>query len=244
MNLVKLSVIVPAFNEEKLIGRCLNSIQMSLSASAREGLDTELIVVDNNSTDRTAEIARAAGARVVFEPVNQISRARNAGGNAASGDWLLFVDADSFPDAPLMREIIGVLSDEGVVGCGSKVRMAPLPFWGRLLLETWHAISVTCKWAAGSLVLCRAEAFGEIGGFSEKLYATEEIDFSIRLKRWGRKRGQKLKILRDNPLETSPRKMEMYSAFDVLKLFFKSILHPRATFQNPDDLDLWYDGKR
>jgi len=53
-----------------------------------------VIVVDNNSTDRTGELARAV-ARRRFEPINQISRARNAGGRHASGDWLLFVDADS-----------------------------------------------------------------------------------------------------------------------------------------------------
>src|SRR5260221_6675890 len=91
---MKLSVIVPAFNEEKRIVACVRSIHAALAANASLMLETEVIVADNNSTDATAELARQEGARVEFEPINQISRARNAGARVASGDWLLFVDAD------------------------------------------------------------------------------------------------------------------------------------------------------
>jgi glycosyltransferase involved in cell wall biosynthesis len=89
---LKLSVVVPAFNEEKLLAATLRHIRAGLHGFDQNGWATELVVCDNNSTDRTARVARSAGARVVFEPVNQISRARNAGAAAAVGDWLLFVD--------------------------------------------------------------------------------------------------------------------------------------------------------
>ena len=89
---LKLSIVVPAFNEERLLPGTLDSINAAAQAFDAAG-GWELIVCDNNSTDRTAEIARAAGARVVFEPHNQISRARNTGAAAATGEWLLFVDA-------------------------------------------------------------------------------------------------------------------------------------------------------
>ena len=75
----KVSIVVPAFNEERLLPGSLASIQAASVAFGDAGWQTELIVCDNNSTDRTAEIAAAAGARVVFEPINQIGRARNAG---------------------------------------------------------------------------------------------------------------------------------------------------------------------
>ena len=77
-------------------------MKSAAGAFVRRGWGVELIVCDNNSTDRTAEIARNAGARVVFEPVNQIARARNRGAAAATGDWLIFVDADSHPSAGLV----------------------------------------------------------------------------------------------------------------------------------------------
>src|ERR1035441_10072378 len=88
---LKISIIVPAFNEERLLGESLAQIKSAAHAFAQHGWDFELIVCDNNSTDRTAEIARAAGATVVFEPVNQIARARNSGAAAATGDWLVFL---------------------------------------------------------------------------------------------------------------------------------------------------------
>ncbi|MFA6317176.1 MAG: glycosyltransferase, partial [Elusimicrobiota bacterium] len=95
---MKLSIVIPAFNEEKLLASCLRSVQAALATGLRPGWASEVVVCDNNSTDKTPEIARAEGAQVVFEPHNQISRARNTGAKAASGDWLLFIDADSILD--------------------------------------------------------------------------------------------------------------------------------------------------
>ena len=101
---VKISIIVPAFNEAKRISSCIQSIRAA--ANLQPGDETELIVVDNNSRDSTAEIAAREGARVVFEPNNQISRARNAGARAATGDWLLFIDADSQLNAGSFRGVL------------------------------------------------------------------------------------------------------------------------------------------
>ena len=80
---IDLSVIVPAFNEEKLITHSLRAIKTALGEFTRRGWETQLVVCDNNSTDRTSELARAEGAVVVFEPVNQIARARNRGATVA-----------------------------------------------------------------------------------------------------------------------------------------------------------------
>src|SRR5262249_47122877 len=81
----------------------------------------ELVVCDNNSTDRTAGIARAAGAKVVFEPHNQISRARNRGASAASGEWLVFIDADSTPGRGLFEELREAIDGGGALGGGSEI---------------------------------------------------------------------------------------------------------------------------
>ncbi|MBC8003033.1 MAG: glycosyltransferase, partial [Opitutaceae bacterium] len=102
---MKISVIVPAFNEEKLLAESLLSMKMAMKAFQTREWDTELVVCDNNSKDGTAEIARSAGAIVVFEPVNQIARARNCGAAVATGDWFVFVDADSRPTAELFNAV-------------------------------------------------------------------------------------------------------------------------------------------
>src|SRR5258708_38263432 len=94
---MKISVVVPAFNEERLLPGSLSGIRAAMGGFARLGWESELIVCDNNSTDRTAEIAKGAGAQVVFEPVNQSGRARNTGAARAAGGWSFFVGAPSHP---------------------------------------------------------------------------------------------------------------------------------------------------
>ena len=102
---MKISIIVPAFNEEKLIPETLRRILTATAAFSNRGWASEVIVCNNNSSDRTAELARVAGVRVVFEPINQIARARNTGAAAATGDWLLFIDADSHPEPELFADV-------------------------------------------------------------------------------------------------------------------------------------------
>ena len=147
---MKISVVVPAYNEEKLIGAS------PWRPSARRwprfrsaGWETELIVCDNNSTDRTADLARAQGATVVFEPINQIGRARNKGAEAATGDWLVFVDADSHPSRELFADVAGAIVTGKYLFGGSTVKMdAHYPI-ANALVNLWNGISRVRKWAAG-----------------------------------------------------------------------------------------------
>jgi glycosyltransferase involved in cell wall biosynthesis len=168
---MKISVIVPAFNEEKMIGRSLGTIREASTAFSELGWESELIVCDNNSTDRTAETARAAGATVVFEPVNQISRARNKGASAASGEWLVFVDADSFPGRELFADVAATIQGGECLGGGVTVELDAARGWLKWVTSTWNLLSRIKHWAAGSFVFCEAKAFRALGGFSEELYA-------------------------------------------------------------------------
>lgn len=172
MEAMKISVIVPAFNEEKLISSTLASIRTAAAVFAARGWAWEIVVCDNNSTDRTGELARAAGARVVFEPKNQIARARNAGAAVAAGQWLLFVDADSRPSPELFTEMAGAMEEGFWLGGGCTVRLDERHLLADLCVAVWNGVSRLCRWAAGSFVLCEATAFGAIGGFNETLYAS------------------------------------------------------------------------
>ena len=97
---VDYSIVVPAYNEAELLPRTLTALRRVLDAIPH--LRGEIVVANNNSTDRTAAVAAAHGARVVFEPINQISRARNCGAAAALGRYLIFVDADTIASPELV----------------------------------------------------------------------------------------------------------------------------------------------
>jgi len=241
---MKLSVIIPAYNEEKLIAYCLENLAVALASVTDPVFESELIVVDNNSTDRTAEIAKKAGAAVVFEPINQIARARNRGTEAAAGEWLLFVDADTWPGVAVLRNLRAVIERGGAVGGGSTMRIDSIPRAARILEMLWNFISPRFGWAAGGFFFCRADAFHELGGFSGELFASEEIDFSRRLGRWGRARGLHFVILKGSPVLSSGRKAKIYSGREMLVHTWRMFRNPRKALRSREDCKIWYDGRR
>jgi glycosyltransferase involved in cell wall biosynthesis len=241
---MKISVVVPAFNEERLLAASLRRLQEAMSVFARRGWASELIVCDNNSTDRTAEIARAAGAEVVFEPVNQISRARNTGAAHAKGDWLIFVDADSYPSPALCEDVAREIQHGGCLAGGSTVQIESDRRVIQSLAFLWNALGRINKWGAGAFVFCEAAAFRQLGGFSQELYAAEEIDLFRRLKRLARREGRTIAILHRHPLATSGRKARLYTAREMLRFILKTVATGGRTLRNPRECFSWYDGRR
>ena len=241
---MKISVIVPAFNEERGLAASLASIRHAMTALDERGWSSELIVCDNNSTDRTAAIAAAAGATVVFEAINQISRARNAGAARATGDWLVFVDADSHPSRELFADLARVIEEGRCLAGGSTVRLDTRRCRGQSCGRWLEHISRSLRWAAGSFVFCEASAFRELGGFSLELYAAEEIDLSRRLKRLARRRGRTVVILRHHPILTSGRKARLYTPREALTFMLKTIVQRGRTLRSARECYQWYDGRR
>lgn len=241
---MKISVVVPAYNEEKLLPASLRAMNAARAAFHERGWDSELIVCNNNSTDRTREVAEAEGAKVVFEPVNQISRARNCGAAAASGEWLLFIDADSQPPKELFADVVEAIATGKYLAGGATVRLdAWFPgMWTFVML--WNLTSRLKKWCAGSFIFCETEAFRAIGGFSKELFVSEELDLSERLKACARQRGKRLTILHRHPLVTSARKVKLYGHRAHLKFLWRMILGRGRTFKQREECAIWYDGKR
>jgi glycosyltransferase involved in cell wall biosynthesis len=241
---MRISVIVPAFNEERLLGESLRQIQAATAAFTRRGWDTELIVCDNNSTDTTAAVARAAGATVVFEPVNQIGRARNRGAEAATGDWLIFVDADTHPSAALFDDVAAQIESGRCLAGGSTIRLEGEYLAGNAITNLWNIVSRVLHWAAGSFIFCETAAFRKIGGFDTNLFVSEEIELSKRLKKLARTERKHIVILHRHPIVTSARKLRLYTAREHFVFMTKSILRPRKTITNREECHPWYDGRR
>jgi glycosyltransferase involved in cell wall biosynthesis len=233
-----ISILIPAFNEQDLIAGTIESVHRSFADIG--AYSYEIVVCDNNSTDRTAEIARAARAQVVFEPHNQIARARNTAAKAALGQWFIFLDADTLLNPATLRATIAAL-ESGRTGAGGSVvrlgsdRLGPGP---RMLLRTWNTVSRILKLAAGSYVFCLRDAWAATGGFDEGLYVSEEIWFSRELKRWCRAQGRTFTILTAAPITTSARKLHWYSPWQLWQQFAVFLIP--GTWRNREKCATWY----
>lgn len=221
------SIIIPAYNEAEELPATLHAIRAAMEAVTVSG---ECIVVDNNSDDATAEVARTHGAdRVVHEPVNQIARARNAGAAKSRGRYLVFIDADTRIQPELLAEALRLLETGGHVGGGSVVRFeGEVSAVGRFCIGLWERISKLTRIAAGSFLFCTREAFDTVGGYDEALYASEEVRFSRQVKKWGKSRDQRFAILDLAPVMTSARKLQWYSGIQILGWVALMVILPLA----------------
>ncbi len=225
---MSISIIIPAWNEEALIAQTLQNI-----IKASEGLPiTEIIVVDNNSSDATANIAKQNGATIVFEKHNQISKARNTGAEYAIGQYLFFIDADTLPSAEILNAGFECLKNNSIC-VGAVVSFDQnIDYTGKFLALLWNKISCKFKLAAGSFLLCCSEDFKKVGGFPLKVYAGEEILLSKKLKQLGLQTSRNFTILQDKHIITSSRKFNNLGYLScllqtVIILIFPFVLRSR-----------------
>ncbi len=220
------SVIIPAYNEATELPATMKAVREAMHEQFVPG---EIIVVDNNSSDHTAGVARAHGAnRVVFESVNQISRARNAGAAVARGLYFVFVDADTRIDAALLTRSLELLETDHVGG-GAVIHFeGPIGAVGKLGISLWERISKMTRIAAGSYLFCTRSAFDAVGGFDERLYASEEVRLSRLIKKWGKSCDLRFSIIESPPARTSARKLKWYSGPQVLGWVALMVFFPLA----------------
>lgn len=220
------TLVIPAYNEEVWLPKCLEAVGQAMVQEKRPG---EVIVVDNNSTDATGRLARELGTRVVFEPVNQISRARNTGAAAAKGRYLIFLDADTLLPPALLKATLDALESGSCCGGGSLLSFdRNNNLLGNVLARIFSHLSERYHLAPGGYFFCTREAFEALGGFSLKLYASEEIRLSRQMKKWGKKQGQEFRILKENPVLTSARKLDQMGL--IVFTLVVGILFPFAVY--------------
>ena len=213
---MKVSIIIPAYNEESYLPATLESIDAALPDAS---VETEIIVVDNESTDRTREIAEKFGAQVVMETVHNIARVRNAGAKAASGDVLIFIDADTLVPRPLIQKISAVMEDERCFGGAVAVDYGAFRRkWMKWYMLGWKFWGKFFNMKLGAAQFCRKSIFERLGGYDESIYMGEDVMFYWRLSKFAGQKKAALFFIEDLQVTTSTRRFDKMSLWKTLLL--------------------------
>jgi glycosyltransferase involved in cell wall biosynthesis len=217
------SIVVPAYNEAAYVGRALTSLQQQ----DFDG-DYEIVVVDNNSTDATADVARAFGVRVVAEATPGVCWARQRGTAESRGEIIISADADTTYAPDWLARIDMMFGDEDVVGVVGPCRYVGGPAWGRAYarllfsgVQRWYGWTGRTLYASATNIAFRRHAFP---GYDVRLtQGGDELSVLRVLRRNGRVVYQ-----HDNPTYTSSRRLTrgaVYGFFVTLLVYYLLAYH-------------------
>jgi len=240
--LPRYSLIIPAYNEERLLGRLLDSVDAARATYGR-GDAVELIVADNASTDRTAVIAAMRGCRVIVVEKRVIAAARNAGARAARGEFLAFVDADAQVHPDTFVEIDRALADPRVVAGATGAR---LERWSIGIAFT-YAMIVPIVFVTGmdtGVTFCRKEDFEAIGDYDESRLVAEDVAFLWALRRFGQTRGQRLARATRAKIVASTRKFDEFGDWHFFSVAIEALRHLMRRDLTRFTASYWYKPNR
>jgi len=210
----KYSLIVPAYNEEKYIERCLISL---LNQNYSE---YEIIVVDNNSTDRTAEIAKGLVDKVLFEPRRGYIHATNRGAREAQGKYISFCDADSiYPPNWLEKVNRKFEKNPEIVVVYGPTFFSDYNFFVNNITGIAHSLFLIysklrgLNVTAGYNTVMNRDSYFKVGGYDENIYNSIGIDLELgkRLRSVG-----KVKLNSANFVSTSSRRFKEDGIFHAI----------------------------
>jgi glycosyltransferase involved in cell wall biosynthesis len=239
--MAKISVVIPAYNEEGHLPALLDSIDQARSRYVYGAQQVEVVVADNASTDRTAEVAAARGCCLVSVEKRSIAASRNAGAQAATGEVLAFVDADSLIHADTFNAISETLGPQVIVGA-TGIRMSRSSFGIAVSMLMTTAILRLGRVDTG-VVFCRRSDWEEVGGYNEARLYAEDVQFLFDLKRLGRSRGQRFARAADVRTISSARKFDRHGDWHYFSTFLLGLgwaVVSRSSFDK-FALRYWYE---
>jgi glycosyltransferase involved in cell wall biosynthesis len=208
-----ISVVIPAFNEESYLPATLSRLRDAISV-CRCGV--QLIVVDNESADRTAEVARSFDATAVHEAVHNISRVRNTGASVARGDVLAFVDADTIVPVYFLDRLAEAIANPACNGGSADIVHAPASKLLQAYLGAWRWFGIRLGMAQGAAQFCRRSAFDLLKGYDESYFMGEDVEFYWRLQRLCTESGGHLSFLDGVRVVPSPRRFDLTPTWRTL----------------------------
>jgi glycosyltransferase involved in cell wall biosynthesis len=219
-NMPFISVVIPAYNEERYLPACLKSLQKQTYPSDRY----EIILADNNSNDKTSEIAKKYGAKVIKEKRQGHVFALGAGIHAAKGEIIAATDADTIVNHDWLELIENAFRDKEVVAItGAAYYHTPnkkrekylgkISYYGYLIYQKFH-FAVGKPFLAGNNLAVRRKAYDQINGLDTRYEIFSDHELGLRIKKVG-----KVKFHKDICVASSARRWEKGSLEDYYKYF-------------------------
>jgi glycosyltransferase involved in cell wall biosynthesis len=213
---MKLSVIIPAYNEERCLPETLGRVGKALSIA---GCLSEIIVVNNDSQDGTQRVAEVFGARVVWEKEHNIATVRNTGAEHAAGDVLVFIDADTLVPETLFQKIAAAMEDEKCFGGAVAVEWGKLQRrWMKFYLMGGKFWTTVFNMKLGAAQFCRRFIFEELGGYDRSIFMGEDVEFYWRLSKFAKRNEGHLYFLENPRVISSARRFDKMSLGKTLLL--------------------------
>ncbi len=238
---MKISIIIPLYNEEKLIAETLQSIMKAKNFYEQDPENLlEVIIVDNNSTDRSIEICKKFNVTIVNETVHNIAKVRNTGASHATGDVICFLDADSKVSLNIFTLIKERMSSEEYIGGGTKFKLDKNNLLFRLIYIGSNVFTRIFG-LSGVLIYVTKKDFEKLGGFNENYYAAEDIDFVLKMKSLGKVYDKKFSNINQGYVVTSSRKFQTVTFKDIV--FQGGLLLHKPLRENPNYCQQWYNAE-
>jgi glycosyltransferase involved in cell wall biosynthesis len=246
----RISLVIPAFNEEQYLPALLDSVDVARARYSFGPSEIEVIVADNCSTDRTAEVAASRGCRVVRVEKRAIGAARNGGASAATGHIVAFVDADYRIHPETFNVIERTMADERAVAGGSGAWFSRLSLGIALTVALGMMLFTLANLEIG-VIFCRRADWEAVGGYNEDLLCAEDVEFLVALKKLGRSRKQRFIRPKGARAITSARKFDRHGEWHYCTMApitgLHSLLFNRAKLQKEMGKDriqsYWYDAR-
>lgn len=245
MNAPRLSLVIPAYNEAKLLPLLLDSVAEARALYRHGPEATEVIVANNGSTDGTAGIAARRGCRVVNVVERRIATVRNGGAAIAHGATLAFVDADALIHPETFNAIDDSLASGKVVAGSTGVRLERWSVGIALTYAMFVPLILILRMDSG-VVFCRRDDFEAVGGYDERRDFAEDVQLLWDLRRLGKKRRQRLVRLTAVRAVASMRKFDTYGDWHYFSRLFHLV--PRMIFRPASTTEFarryWYGDDR
>lgn len=238
--MIKITVVIPAYNEERYIAKTLQALSNAKTRYEKKTMNKiEVLVVNNNSSDKTALICSKYDVRLLQEKNQQIAACRNHGARVSKGEILIFLDADTIVPMNFFKIIEKNLSTQKIIGGSAKLISDNNNMISKIMYALWNIFSLLLPFK-GAVLYCYRDTFFEIGGFDESFYALEDVKFSIQLKKIGKKYNKKFISNKSLSVITASRKFKNIEMKKIIKMIHQILLNPFSFYRKKEIVGCWF----